>query len=59
MGFQMVWLAEGLELTLQQLILSYLKPQGALEGNAYLKQDERQRTGERERERLGGWGRIA
>lgn len=27
-GFQMVWLAEGSELTPRQLILSYLKPQG-------------------------------
>lgn len=31
-GFQMVWLAEGSELTPQQLILSYLKPQGVWEG---------------------------
>lgn len=31
-GFQMVWLAEGSELTPLQLILSYLKPQGVREG---------------------------
>lgn len=31
-GFQMVWLAEGSELTPRQLILSHLKPQGVREG---------------------------
>lgn len=30
-GFQMVWLAQGSELTPGQLILSYLKPQGVQE----------------------------
>lgn len=34
-GFQMVWLAEGSEPTLQQLILSYRKPQGGWQGTHF------------------------
>lgn len=34
-GFQMVWLAEGSEPTLQQLILSYCKPQGGWQGTHF------------------------
>lgn len=55
-GFQMVWLAEGSGLTPRQLIPSYLKPpRGGVGGNTDLRQDERQRTGERDQ---GGCGVV-
>lgn len=49
LGFQMVWLADGSELTSRQLILSYLKPPGVLWEGRHFSSKLRGRGQERDR----------